>query len=112
VDARVGDERVEGAEIIGYDPECGTYVTLYFGSDRPNSYEAALEDRDGMLVWTMSSGTDRFTGRFDDSRERITGHWERLEEGKAWRPWMDITLTKQAQAADSAAAGPAGAAGG
>ena len=95
VDARVGEERVEGAEIIGYDPERGAYVTLYFGSDGVNSYQASLEDRDGALVWTMRSGTDRFTGMFDDSGERITGHWEQLDEGTAWRPWMDITLTKQ-----------------
>ena len=96
VDALVGDEPVEGAEIIGYDPERSAYVTQYFGSDGPNSYEATLQDLDGTLVWTMSSGTDRFTGTFDDSRERITGRWEQLEGGAGWRPWMEITLTKQA----------------
>jgi hypothetical protein len=111
VDAHVGEDHVEGAEIIGYDPERGAYVTQYFGSDGPSSYEATLEDRDGTLVWTMRSRSDRFTGMFDDSRERITGHWEQLEEGTAWRPWMDITLTKQAPAADSAAGDPAGSAG-
>jgi hypothetical protein len=35
VDARVEDEKVEGAEIIGYDPGRGSYVTQYFGSDGP-----------------------------------------------------------------------------
>ena len=38
VDAKVGDETVEGAEIIGYDPERGAYVTQYFGSDGPAAY--------------------------------------------------------------------------
>jgi hypothetical protein len=95
VDANVGDEHVEGAEIIGYDPERGAYLTQYFGSDGPAAYEATLEERDGALVWTMQSSRDRFTGTFDDSGDRITGHWEQLEDGSAWRPWMDITLTKQ-----------------
>jgi len=35
VDARVGDQKVEGAEIIGYDPARGSYVTQYFGTDGP-----------------------------------------------------------------------------
>jgi hypothetical protein len=32
VDARVGDEHVEGAEIIGHDPGRESYVTRYFGT--------------------------------------------------------------------------------
>jgi hypothetical protein len=31
VDAFVGDEKVEGAEIIGFDPAIGSYVTRHFG---------------------------------------------------------------------------------
>jgi hypothetical protein len=37
VDARVGEERVEGAEIIGWDPARSAYVTQDFGSDGPNA---------------------------------------------------------------------------
>jgi hypothetical protein len=43
----------------------------------------------------MQSARDRFTGTFDDAGDRITGHWEQLEDGSAWRPWMDINLTRQ-----------------
>jgi len=95
VDARVGGQKVEGAEIVGYDPGRRAYVTQYFGSDGPNAYEASLLDEDGGLVWTMQSRTDRFTGVFDDERDVITGHWDVLDDNSAWRPWMDITLTKQ-----------------
>jgi Protein of unknown function (DUF1579) len=95
VDARVGDAKVEGAEIIGYDPARGSYVTQYFGSDGPNAYEASLFEEDGALVWTMRSETDRFTGTFDDERNAITGHWEALDANSVWQPWMDITLTRQ-----------------
>jgi len=96
VDARVGEERVEGAEIIGWDPARGSYVTQYFGSDGPNSYEATLRHEDGALVWRMRSATDRFMGTFSDDANTIGGHWEQLDDDGAWRPWMDVTLTKEA----------------
>jgi hypothetical protein len=96
VDARVGEERVEGAEIIGWDPERGSYSTLYFGSDGPNAYEASLREDGGALVWRMQSRTDRFTGIFEDDGDRITGRWEQLDHAGDWRPWMEVTLTKQA----------------
>ena len=95
VEARMGDEKVDGAEIIGYDPERGLYVTQYFGSDGPNAYEAELGERDDVLVWRMRSATDRFTGTFSDDRDTITGHWDQLDDEGSWQPWMEITLTKQ-----------------
>ena len=95
VDARVGEEPVEGAEIIGWDSARGTYVTQYFGSDGPNAYEATLRDEDGALVWRMRSATDRFTGTFSDKGDTIAGHWEQLDDEGIWRPWMDIILTRQ-----------------
>ena len=94
VDARVGEERVEGAEIIGWDPARGAYVTQYFGSDGPNAYQASLADEDGRLVWRMRSHSDRFTGAFSDDGRTIDGHWEQLDETGSWRPWMAVTLTR------------------
>jgi Protein of unknown function (DUF1579) len=70
VDARVGDKRVEGAEIIGYDPLRDAYITLYVGSDGPTSYEARLAEREGDLVWSMHSERNRFTGVFDEEGPR------------------------------------------
>jgi Protein of unknown function (DUF1579) len=94
VDARVGEERVEGAEIIGWDPARSAYITQYFGSDGPNAYEATLTEEQGALVWSMRSRADRFTGRFSDDRNVITGRWEQFDENKTWKPWMEITLTR------------------
>jgi hypothetical protein len=94
VDARVGEERVEGAEIIGWDPPRGSYVTQYFGSDGPNAYEASLTEEEGALVWSMRSRADRFTGRFSDDGNVITGRWEQLDDDQSWQPWMEITLTR------------------
>jgi Protein of unknown function (DUF1579) len=96
VDARVGDQKVEGAEIIGYQPDRGAYVTQYFGSDGPAAYEARFGEDRGALEWTMTSSNDRFTGSFNDDRTVITGHWEARRDDSTWRPWMDVTLTKQA----------------
>ncbi len=94
VDAEVGDRKIEGAEIIGYDPARRSYVTQYFGSDGPSAYEASLSE-EGSLVWRMRSEANRFTGTFSDDGNVIAGHWE-LRDDSNWQPWMEITLTKQA----------------
>jgi hypothetical protein len=96
VDAKVGDEKVEGAEIIGHDPDRGAYVTQYFGSDGAEAYEASLTQEGEGLTWRMRTEKARFTGVFSDDGDVITGHWELLAESGDWQPWMDITLTKQA----------------
>lgn len=94
VDAKVGETKVEGAEIIGYDADRRAYVTQYVGSEGSTAYEASLTDDQG-LVWRMRSATTRFTGTFSDDRAVITGYWELLADGGEWQRWMDITLTKQ-----------------
>jgi hypothetical protein len=94
VDARVGDDHVEGAEIIGWDAARNAYVTQYFGTDGPNAYEARFGEEEGALVWSMRSATDRFTGRFSEDGDTITGDWERLDDGGEWVPWMHVTLTR------------------
>jgi hypothetical protein len=96
VDAQVGDQKVEGAEIIGHDPGRETYATQYFGSEGPTAYEASLTDEGEGLVWRMQSETTRFTGRFSEDGSVITGHWELQDNRGDWQPWMDITLTRQA----------------
>jgi uncharacterized protein DUF1579 len=97
VDARVGEERVEGAEIIGWDPCRGAYVTQYFGNGGPNAYEASFAEEHGTLVWGMRSRRDRFTGNLSDDGNRIDGHWEQRDDDGRWQPWMAITLTRDAR---------------
>ena len=97
VDAYVGDEKVDGAEIIGYDPMRGGFITQYFGSDGPTAYEATLEEDAATLVWRMRSDTTRFAGTFTADRNTITGRWERLDADSVWQPWMDITLKRLAR---------------
>jgi hypothetical protein len=99
VDARVGDEKVEGAEIIGYDPEREAFTSLYFGTDGPTAYEARLSEQQGALVWTMRSPDTRFEGAFSADRNTITGQWEARDTDGSWKPSMDITLTRRPCAA-------------
>lgn len=94
VNAMMGDQRVEGAEIIGFDPARHCYTTQYFGNDGPNAYEAYFSREDGGLVWKMESKADRFSGTFSEDGNTIVGHWELLQDNGSWQPWMDITLTK------------------
>jgi hypothetical protein len=95
VDAQVGETKVEGAEIIGYDADVGAFVTRYVGSEGSTAYEASLTEETEGLVWSMRSETTRFTGTFSDDGTVITGYWELLSDGGEWQRWMDITLTKQ-----------------
>ena len=95
VDALVGEEQIDGAEIIGWDPARNAYVTQYFGSDGANAYEANLQDEGGVLVWTMRSHSDRFVGTFGENGHTLEGHWEQLDSEKNWQPWMDVWLTRQ-----------------
>lgn len=96
VDASVGDEHVEGAEIISWDSKLRMYVTLYAGSDGPNRYEATLSEEAGRLVWRMRSARDRFAGTFSQDGKTIDGQWEQLDDEDCWRPWMKVRLTKGA----------------
>jgi hypothetical protein len=95
VDAVVGDQKIEGAEIIGFDPSRGSYATLYFGNDGPTAYEANFAETDGRTIWEMRSDLTRFTGTFGADGDTITGHWEQRKQGGSWQAWMEITLTKQ-----------------
>ena len=97
VDARVGDQKVEGAEILGYDPSLERYATLYFGSDGPTAYTATLTEEHGVLTWRMETERTRFVGAFSDDRNTITGRWELCGDDESWQPWMEITLTKEAR---------------
>jgi hypothetical protein len=96
VDAQVGDQKVEGAELIGHDPVRNTYATQSFGTDGLTAYEASLTEESEGLTWRMQSKTTRFTGRFSEDGNVITGHWELQGDSGEWQPWMDITLTRQA----------------
>ena len=95
VDAWVGEVKVEGAEIIGFDSARRSYSTQFFGGEDATAYEATLTEEDGALVWRMVSERNRFRGVFNAGRDFISGQWDALDDDSTWQSWMEITLTKQ-----------------
>ena len=91
VDVRIGGERVQALEIIGYDAERGSYFMRSFDS-QGGTGEMQARVRDGG-TWTFEGDAERFTGTFSDGGETLSGRWERREE-EQWLPWMDVRLTK------------------
>jgi hypothetical protein len=79
------DENVEGAEIIGFDPAIGSYMTLCFGTDGPAAYEAIFQEEGETLVWEMRDESTRFAGLFSSDADTITGQCELLK-GETWLP--------------------------
>lgn len=90
VDVRIGGERVQVLEVIGWDAERGSYFMRSFDSQGGAGVMEASE-RDG--VWSFAGDAERFTGGFGDSGRTLSGRWER-REGDRWIPWMDVRLTK------------------
>jgi len=93
VDVWIGEERVQAIEIIGgsdasrrgcpmrsFDSQ-GNFLTMY-----------ASVDAHG--VWTFSDDSARATLVISDDRSRMTGSWERTEDGESWLPWMDMEFTR------------------
>jgi Protein of unknown function (DUF1579) len=94
VDGRIGDERVEGAEVIEYDPSREACFAHYLGTGGSSSYETRLTEAGAELIWTMESASERFTGVLDDDGATISGCWELRGADGTWHPSMEITLTK------------------
>jgi hypothetical protein len=90
VDVRIGGERVEALEVIGWDMERGEYFMHAYDSHGVHGTHRASV-RDG--TWTFEGDDERFTGSFGERSTTLSGRWERREGGE-WIPWMDIHLTK------------------
>jgi hypothetical protein len=90
VDVRIGGERVQALEIIGWDAKRGRYFMRSFDS-QGGTAEMHASVRDG--TWTFDGDAERFTGAFSDGGETLSGRWER-RDGERWLPWMDVRLKK------------------
>lgn len=92
VRARMGEDEVHALEITGYDTRTGRFVLRSF--DNHGGFATSYGELRGRH-WTIVGDSERFAGRFSEDGERLTGSWEATQDGRTWRPWMDITLTKQ-----------------
>jgi hypothetical protein len=87
----IGDIDVGGIEIVGYDPERGTYRSLFFDS-QGNLNTSELSVRSG--VWTWRGERTRCTATFSEDGRTQTAHHERTADGVTWEPSMEVTLRR------------------
>lgn len=93
VDVRFGDDHVEAIEVIGYDAASRTYPTHAFDSQgAATTYH--LRERDG--TWTISGENERSTLVPAADGVTMRASWERSDDGRTWRPWMEIRLARVA----------------
>jgi Protein of unknown function (DUF1579) len=91
VDAAMGDTHLRALEIVRYDAETDTYpMQSYDSQGGVATHTGVLDGR----AWRIVGETERFAGEFDGDGRVLRGTWERSEDGEAWEPWMDITLTR------------------
>jgi hypothetical protein len=91
VNVRMGDQRNESIEIIGYDASSKTYPMHSFDSQGNSIVMQASVVGD---TWTFTGESMRFTGAFSDDGKSISGKWEYLSDDSNWHHWMDVKLTK------------------
>jgi hypothetical protein len=90
VDVRMGDQKNESIEIIGYDTSRKTYPMHSFDSQGNHIVmEASVVGN----TWTFTGESMRFIGAFSDNGKIISGKWEYLDDSN-WHHWMDVKLTR------------------
>ena len=81
--------------IIGYDGTTGAYSMLYFDSRAVSRiYQMSLSKETWMLWREAPEFSQRFTGKFSDDGNTITGFWEMSKDGSNWQLDFDLTYTK------------------
>jgi hypothetical protein len=92
VDVRMGGREMKAIEIIGWDAERDTYVMNSFDSQGAHTVMQASVSEG---AWRFEGETMRFHGAFSADGRTISGTWETRGDDEAWRPWMDVVLTKK-----------------
>lgn len=90
-DVKIGEERNQTHEIIGYESGKDCFFTHYFDS-KGESGTMIIMVREPL--WVIQGGTLRFTGGFLDQEQTFSGVWEQLKEGDGWVHFMEIRLEK------------------
>jgi uncharacterized protein DUF1579 len=88
----------DGIAIIGFDQSKSTLLQHYFDSRGvARIYEMTFDGE----VWTLErfaarpDFSQRFSGRFDEARDAITGSWESSVDGVEWTHDFDMTYTRE-----------------
>jgi hypothetical protein len=92
IDVLMGDSRMEGFEIIGYDVTSKTFRLQSFDNS------GNIDVMSGFIQngeWFFSNEKLRFKGNFSESGHRLTGTWELSDDGQHWQHFMDVQLEKE-----------------
>jgi hypothetical protein len=84
-----------GMMIVGADDSSGRYTMLYFDSRGvARIYEMSLSDEVWQLTRDAPDFPQRYTGRFSDGGDTITGCWEKSSDGSTWETDFDVTYRR------------------
>jgi hypothetical protein len=92
VDVFMGNERTEAIEIIGYDENRKSYFMKSFDNQGASITMYAVLEKSGVLKFGDNKMKSVLTANKDGNS--MTAKWELSENGKTWKPWMNIQLDK------------------
>ena len=95
-DSKMGEIKIKGIEIIGYNPAREAYFGPFFDDQGSAGWEEiTLED--GTWIWkgenVMGVKYHRCKAIFQNEKTIKALH-EHSEDGGIWHKWMDITLSR------------------
>jgi hypothetical protein len=92
VDVFMGNERTEAIEIIGYDENRKSYFMKSFDSQGESITMYAVLEKSSVLKFGDEKMRTVLTANEDGSS--MSAKWELSENGKTWKPWMNIEFKK------------------
>jgi hypothetical protein len=85
----------DGIAVIGFDEDRGTLLQHYFDSRGvARVYEMSLADGVWRLLRIAPGFSQRFTGVFDATMDRIAGTWELSSDAVNWEHDFDLSYTR------------------
>ena len=88
VDVFMGNERTEAIEIIGYDESRKSYFMKSFDNQGASITMYAVLEKPGVLKFGDDKMKSVLTANKDGNS--MSAKWELSENGKTWKPWMNI----------------------
>jgi Protein of unknown function (DUF1579) len=91
VDARFDQQPARSMEVMGYEQSSKKYFARSFDDQGvTEAFEIALVGR----RWKIIGKNVRFSGGFDERRNRLSGLWELKAKRGAWQPWIKLELRR------------------
>ncbi|MEO6668051.1 MAG: DUF1579 family protein [Ferruginibacter sp.] len=92
VDVLMANERTEIIEIIGYDKSKKSFFMKSFDNQGEATTMYAVVEKSGVLK--LGDEKMRSTLTVNKRGNSMNAKWELSDNGKAWKPWMDIRFIK------------------